>query len=356
MNGDYALRPRLMLSSRLVQIQVFILFFGWSLALIMPKFLSDIILGCLLLLSIVAVFLSGLRYNLKSLVLIFSIILFIWFTVDALVYSAKTQRMYYVLLPSLFLVIFNHKEINRLLLNDSTIQYIALIVGAALLIKCYRVVGLDRLQWENAIGINVITVSRYALIVLVILQRNKFHSFLRGVALIVQFLLFILLLMAQTRGILFPLFLSFFFIGLGQYGYIKTSIVSIPIVLLLRFYLSARLGEFESVETISRVINIENGLNLFVEAPFCGYGVDNWTLFSDSPYPHNILIEVLVELGLIGGSMILYLYFGWFFKVRNWCSLTRIEIISFCLIFDSLVSGNLSMNIQPIIVSALGFL
>lgn len=356
MNGDYALRPRLKLSSRLLQIQVFILFFGWSLALIMPKLLSEIILAFLLFISIVAVFISGLHFNVKSIVLALSVVLFICFTFDALAYSAKTQRMYYVFLPSLFLVLFKHKEINRLLLHDRTIQFIVLIVGATLLVKCRGVVGLDRLQWENVLGLNVIAVSRYALILFVILQHSKFQGILRGVALIVQILLFVLLLSSQTRGILFPLFLSLFLIGLGRFGYIKTLIISIPVALLLKFHLSTRLEEFESVETIGRLINIQRGLELFQDVPFSGIGVDNWTLFSDSPYPHNILVEVLVELGLIGGSMILISYLGWIFKARNWYSLTRIEIISFCLIFDSLVSGNLSMNIQPILMASLGFL
>lgn len=322
----------------------------------MPKLLSEIILAFLLVISIVAVFISGLRFSRKSIILISSLLLFIVFTADALFYSQKIQRMYYVFLPSLFLIAFCHTEIKGRLFQDSIIQFLALTVGIVLLIKCVRVISLDRLQWENVIGLNVISVSRYALILLIVLNHNKFHSFFRGLVLIVQFLLFVLLLKAQTRGILFPLFLSFFFIGLGRLGYFKTLIISIPVALLLKFHLSTRLEEFESVETIGRLINIQRGLELFQDAPFSGIGVDNWTLYSNSPYPHNILVEVMVELGLIGGSMILISYLGWIFKARNWYSLTRIEIISFCLIFDSLVSGNLSMNIQPILMASLGFL
>lgn len=322
----------------------------------MPKIVSDTLLTILLFISLSSLLISGGNLNQKKVLLLCFVGLFIFQTFEALGDSRKIERMYYVFLPLLFIISVRPEEIKIRLLNDLAIQRIALFIGIVFVIKCYPVIGAERLLWEEIIGLNVISVSRYALILLLIINYKSYGKRLRLIALIVQILLLALIFLGQTRGILLPLGMCLLLSAIGRYGYIK-SFVILPLVYIpSKIYLAARFQEFENIESVGRWINIQRGLELFRKAPLNGIGAGNWRLFSDTPYPHNIFVEVLVELGVIGGALIVFLYFGWFLKRRQWFSLTRIEILSFCLIADSMVSGNLSMNIHPILFAALGFL
>jgi O-antigen ligase len=57
-----------------------------------------------------------------------------------------------------------------------------------------------------------------------------------------------------------------------------------------------------------RVIGQELALARWAEAPFIGWGIGEFgRLYPDLEYPHNLLLELLMELGLVGFWLLLAL-------------------------------------------------
>jgi len=97
-----------------------------------------------------------------------------------------------------------------------------------------------------------------------------------------------------------------------------------------------------------------DAMNLWIEAPFCGHGIGAWPVLrgvGDSrSYPHNLVLEILVELGLVGLILFSTLCFfglkalGSLRHVRNdpWRLLILMLFVNVFL--NAMVSGDLPDN------------
>lgn len=131
-------------------------------------------------------------------------------------------------------------------------------------------------------------------------------------------------LSSGSKKVVFLLILGLFFLILSKYGvrklfkvivYSFTSVL-VGLVLIHLPLFSTILERLESYLSITGNISdniraelIRFGLELFVENPFLGYGLNNYYLFHWSGvYSHNNYIELLVSLGFIG-FIVYYLIF-----------------------------------------------
>ncbi|HOI72952.1 MAG TPA: O-antigen ligase family protein [Syntrophales bacterium] len=116
------------------------------------------------------------------------------------------------------------------------------------------------------------------------------------------------------------------------------------------YYLFVGIGE----SPLLRLDYYWRALRLWVEAPILGHGLGSWPLlvgFGDiKEYPHNVILELLVELGLVGFLLFLAiplraLYQNRFLKATQCVPTLLIILMIFVDLFvNALCSGDLSDN------------
>lgn len=343
----------MILHSSILRIQAVAVFFTWILSLLIPSTISIVISGLLFCITLIAIFQSNWHFTKRDILLLILLALFALQLLPAVMVSTKALRIWYIFLPSCLIVLVNRNALRELILKDNRLQYFFLAGSILLVVRAFPAITLDRLNWESAIGLNVISVSRYSLILLLLLQPNLLDKKSRISVYLLLALLSFLFLSTQTRGLIIPLVISFTMVGIKRIGLIRTVLLAAPILFFLFEFMSHRLSELEHLETVGRVVNVQEGINLFVRNPIFGIGPDMWPKLFSSPYPHNIIIECLVELGLLGSLFILYTYIKFINIYIREIQLSRLEILTFCMLFDSLFSGNISMNILPMLLVVL---
>lgn len=97
-----------------------------------------------------------------------------------------------------------------------------------------------------------------------------------------------------------------------------------------------------------------NAASLCMEKPVLGYGIGSWPILTEGVdirgYPHNIILEILVELGL-AGLMIFVGFLGYGLKLLGSIRRTRdyparllILMLFINTLFNAMVSGDISDN------------
>lgn len=100
-----------------------------------------------------------------------------------------------------------------------------------------------------------------------------------------------------------------------------------------------------------RIKFIKNSLEFWSDAPFLGFGIGSWpVLYNDvdkRQYPHNILLEILVELGLVGLFLFiaLIIYSFSFFLPFNSIGYYPMKILILMLFFNTLLNSMVSGDI-----------
>ena len=82
------------------------------------------------------------------------------------------------------------------------------------MIRVIPAIGINRMFWEDSIGINVISVSRWSLSLALLLRPSYFENKFKFTVVALRGLIFLLLIVTMTRGILLPLSLIFFYVGI----------------------------------------------------------------------------------------------------------------------------------------------
>lgn len=173
---------------------------------------------------------------------------------------------------------------------------------------------------------------------------------------------------ACSIGMLVPLLFSIR-INKGSLTLAKYTVFIFIIVLFLGTYIFFVIQNGKMLGTISRLMTLfvednhgssaatrlehyNHAIRLWSEKFLTGHGIGAWPLingFSDvRSYPHNIILEIMVEMGIIGLFLFcLFLYFGIFYVKRNINSskiyLTFLMLFIFTF-FNSLISGDLNDN------------
>ncbi len=100
---------------------------------------------------------------------------------------------------------------------------------------------------------------------------------------------------------------------------------------------------------IARISHYRDSIRLFSQNPLFGYGVGSYPLLvgeiDSRYYPHNIVLEVLVENGVIG-FLLLITFFGTCAAhlIRVWDKRDEYYFIAIYLAINSFVSGDLNDN------------
>jgi O-Antigen ligase len=128
-----------------------------------------------------------------------------------------------------------------------------------------------------------------------------------------------------------------------------------------KFTLFNRFSDFnnnlESGVKETRNYEYASALNQFYESPIVG---DQIVTKYDSFYPHNIYLEVLMSLGVIGGVILLGIHYeivkriGYIFKNKNY-TFFMILIVLLIILLSSMTSGGIALNPEFWLILALFF-
>lgn len=167
--------------------------------------------------------------------------------------------------------------------------------------------------------------------------------------------LILMLITISTRTILFTtitlLFIHFLFQRKSRYFLFK-FILSVSIILLLVLFWE----EYQSIFIDSRLSSLNDGgrsqmiydsIKMFLNSPLIGNGVGSFSELHNSVgyfnrvYPHNIILELLAENGIIGLFLFSFLLYSLFSKYKNLSSNTFIIYFAFFSIISALTSLDL---------------
>ena len=199
------------------------------------------------------------------------------------------------------------------------------------------------------------------------------------------FLFMVLSLAAGSRGPVFSLFFTFFIYVILTFQKTIIKVLAALLILFSFLYFSDIFNEVVDLGKTDRLItkdstskNIrikfaERSVETIVNYPF-GVGIGNWQTYCNKlrpyhllrhEYPHNLVLEIFVEMGFLGGILLLLLllkvlYFTYSRMIRY-----RIDESSFYpvlfylqifLIINSFFSGNLNDSRLLFVVIAISLI
>jgi len=104
----------------------------------------------------------------------------------------------------------------------------------------------------------------------------------------------------------------------------------------------------------ARLDYYQSAISLWTKRPVFGHGIGAWPILVGLPdsqaYPHNIILEILVELGVFGLTLftIVFLFalrqFGSLRTIRNDPWRLLILMLFFHAVVNAMVSGDISDN------------
>jgi hypothetical protein len=187
---------------------------------------------------------------------------------------------------------------------------------------------------------------------------------------VIAYRLIILFLLTQLggRGPLFNLILClliYYTLNLKnlKINY-KVVLLFISVIFIIVFYLDTILqliienvnidrfnlvkASVEDGSVLYRIIVLNKGLETFYDHPFTGLGIGSsgisLTGFDEVEYPHNLVVESLMELGIIGGIVYLAIYLYFFVYnlriVRLNKNLLIFYIVSLLYFLEDMKSGS----------------
>ncbi|HFE3558902.1 TPA: O-antigen ligase family protein [Enterobacter hormaechei] len=122
-------------------------------------------------------------------------------------------------------------------------------------------------------------------------------------------------------------------------------VLSLPLIINnLSGYFISKMQGMEQISNDSRYDLYSHCIKIILDNPF-GIGYGNYKYFISEPYPHNILLEIALNSGLIGCLLFLF-YIIYILSVainkckRNYCEFSLFAIILFCYSFMSWMISN----------------
>ena len=152
------------------------------------------------------------------------------------------------------------------------------------------------------------------------------------------------------------------------YNLIKITLLS-GIILITLFYFLEKNFEFISnsriglifdlkklylqPSSINRIYRYIRAIKLFIKNPIIGQGIGSYALTSIRDYPHNLFLECLSELGIIG-----FVLFYWpiYQSIKN--TALKYPLVFFLIlqaVINSMLSGDLTSNQEILIFSIIPF-
>lgn len=104
------------------------------------------------------------------------------------------------------------------------------------------------------------------------------------------------------------------------------------------------------VEQSGRLVHFGQGIGYFLENPIVGSGFEFKSYGIGTKWPHNILIEILAEMGLFG-LLLIIVYMVYLYIQRPYRNLkTKSSYLIIILVLRSFVSGSISTNIVVLLL------
>jgi len=241
------------------------------------------------------------------------------------------------------------KAVNPLIILLTTICFLAIYMGLRNGFS-YRLAGNSIL---NPISLGHVAAS--SLILIVVKYFDRRDSFPRLLLLSCFIISLFTIVMAASRGPLLALILVlglfgfFYFKKYRKQLFIIALIITIcaPVILsvsssngaIFTDRLHVDLGDGNS-DAEARVLLWKTGIELFLENPIIGSQTT-----THIGYPHNILIEILMSMGIIGGIVFLFLIISvskkilWLLKNKD--SLIWVGLLFFQYFLGAILSGTL---------------
>lgn len=113
-----------------------------------------------------------------------------------------------------------------------------------------------------------------------------------------------------------------------NYKYIVISIMGIFVVYFIfepvkRVFMNRIIGTTfngNTVYTSGRDVIYTDAIKMILEKPFFGHGLNSFTAYTGYVYPHNLLLEMVIEVGLLGAIVfVVFVFYSFFvvFKAKN---------------------------------------
>lgn len=222
--------------------------------------------------------------------------------------------------------------LNFFFSNISTIKstfYLLPVIGILFYVMAFIIIDFgaidmnDRLSIERLAkdALNSITISRFSLIIfttsfMIILNKFTYNKII--LLFIILFSLFVLFLSGQ-RGTILGCMLSLivYFIYNIKRGniyrlipfFILIAFAGLMVFSLNIFGLADRFTDLKDYESLERFYDYERSFDIFMKNNFMfPEGTFGYVYLTDRCYPHNIILESMVEYGLVGLILIILIY------------------------------------------------
>lgn len=274
----------------------------------------------------------------------------------------------WTIVPLLFMSFFLNKDVIL-----KQIIYCIPILGVlfyllALSIMDFSIIDVtDRFSLQDsAHGIlNSISLSRFSSIIFIssfvlLIEKNRYYS--RIFLLLLAVFSFSFIFISGQRGTILAVavvFMLYLFLSNGKVFFrLFPFLVILGVIVNFAFSsnfmgLSDRFAEFEDVKSLGRVMYYVTSWEIFADNDFfypegsLGYSY----IIKGHPYPHNVFLEAMVEYGLFGLIISLFIYvIGGVYSIKilrskySDSAYKVVVLVWIALGISALVSANISMN------------
>lgn len=286
-------------------------------------------------------------------VFMFLIMILISYLFSPAIYAANSKlfsTFYLIFLPSVIIVFgclsIKEKQPDLLVSIAKNFSLISIFIASSMF---YFGFAMDVDGKFTVIGVdNSIWFGRYvAIILLVLLLTFKGNNKYLHIILII--LAISLLYKSGARGPMLGVLVTVILLRLNRFMIVTISLGMLLLLIMIginfSFNVNTLLLSMNDFSSIARIDYYQFVINQFLEIPLWGYGYGSYGLLylGDDVvfYPHNLLLEVLYEMGLISLLFIIYMIASSLKRARN------SEVLRAVLIFvliNSMVSGDIPGN------------
>lgn len=194
-------------------------------------------------------------------------------------------------------------------------------------------------------------VSLYGFSLLMFSKNIYFH---KKTALFLLFVSILICLYSGARQFILISIMFLFIFLFFQRNKSKKNILNVfvPVlgVLLILYLVLNKVEIFDSVmekgliEGSGRSLLLIEGVNLFVSHPTWGVGYGRYVFMGEyGSYPHNIIIELLSEIGIVGTMLFFYIFIRSIVRAKTMLHFSIFILL--LLFFRAFVSGGMDQNI-----------
>lgn len=275
------------------------------------------------------------------------------------------QIIYSTVLPLILtIMILNHPLFLKQFIRSINVWAIVFIFYNLFFIDFSQIDYGDRRTYTEASGFDTIGASRIFAIIFILnvvelVRKSKWYNIF-----LILVSLFFILLTGQRGTILGTGLATLVFVVFGQREYTKVALFGGLVAIgayfaileigVQDFQVFNRFEELEIYEEIGRYYDYSRSFLIFRENYFLfGEGSHGYFFLTQRQYPHSILLETIVEYGLLG---MIGLFTLIFIGVRSTYGILRVKTLSFeysavaciwiMIMMSVLVSGSYSTNVM----------